>query len=280
QPTVTMANAVNRAALPDFVSLTNNISFYEPKAAENNNASVSQTIILCSWMGALPKHIKKYTTAHRSRSPNAEILLVESTVSDIIFPPAEKALPARYQAGVDVLRSAVEGKQSILLHVFSNGGCASAIRLASVWRLETNKPLPINAMVLDSCPGSGSLQLGAKAITLAFPKDVQWLAALFTWIILIPLFTVMGWLGVPNPINAVRQGMNDTGLFPLSTPRTYIYSKGDELVPPETVESHSVSATEAGFRVKSVLFERSAHVNHVAEDQEKYWRAVDEVQKM
>ena len=148
------------SSLADFILIGPQTFLYTPPKPTR------QLIILCTWLGAAPKHIAKYTVLYRSIAPNARILLIESTFSNLTsafecqqqvvkFAPAVAAVldtlavveckqysqphPAESEMRhVDdrktiprlrqttYLSSQVQPK--ILLHIFSNGGMNSATR--------------------------------------------------------------------------------------------------------------------------------------------------------
>ena len=59
-----------------------------------------------------------------------------------------------------------------------------------------------------------------------------------------------------------------------ATPRMYLYSTADVVIPFRAVEGHAADARRAGFPVRMVNFETSAHVSHARDYPEKYWSAV------
>ena len=59
-----------------------------------------------------------------------------------------------------------------------------------------------------------------------------------------------------------------------TTPRMYLYSTADVVIPFREVEGHAAGARRAGFPVRMVNFETSAHVSHARDYPEKYWSAV------
>ncbi|TKA79740.1 hypothetical protein B0A55_04367 [Friedmanniomyces simplex] len=272
----------SKSTLPDFIRLSESISIYRPDATSTtigpSQKTAPQTIILCAWFGALPKHIAKYTTAHRTRNPTAQILLIRSGVADMLF-TSHATQRIHLQPAVQVLKAAHATGHRIFLHVFSNGGTNSAVQLAHAWRDDTQTPLPIDAMVLDSCPGSPELRLAAAAVIMTFPKDQQWWATIIVWNIIVPPFVLPTLVGDPNLVEWMRVCLNDESLFTREVPRVYLYSQADRLVPWSAVQEHCASAQNAGYPVKLVRFRDSPHVAHVNENSERYWGAVDDVQQ-
>ncbi|KAK0785463.1 hypothetical protein LTR59_011030 [Friedmanniomyces endolithicus] len=247
----------NNIPLPKFTSLSQRTALYRPPPTTPPQPSPKappQTIILCAWFRALPKHISKYTTAHQLRNPSADILLLQSGVADMIF-TSHATQRAHLLPAVETLRAAHAAGNRILLHVFSNGGANSAVQLAHAWREAMGTPLPVDAVVLDSCPGSPDIRLAATAVITSIPRSQQ----------------------CPNLVEWLRRGLNDGSLFPREVPRAYLYSEVDRLVPFSAVEEHCASARNAGYKASLVRFRGSAHVAHVNEDKMRYWGAVDDV---
>ena len=71
--------------------------------------------------------------------------------------------------------------------------------------------------------------------------------------------------------------LNDSSLFPAPTTRLYLYSKGDDLVLWQDVESHAAVAKQKGYDVRTELFDGSQHVGHVMLDRDRYWNTVKRV---
>ena len=65
--------------------------------------------------------------------------------------------------------------------------------------------------------------------------------------------------------------------FSKHTPRLYLYSQADEMVPWMEVEAHAEEARKAGLDVRMERFGGSAHVAHVRTDPERYWGVVKKV---
>ncbi|RMZ48146.1 hypothetical protein AFCA_008854 [Aspergillus flavus] len=92
-----------------------------------------QLIIICTWLGASPKHISKYIDMHRAVAPHARLLLIESEVSILVSSYARQRRLIRPAVDV-VLETLVETENGstsdapprMLLHTFSNGGTNTA----------------------------------------------------------------------------------------------------------------------------------------------------------
>jgi len=72
----------------------------------------------------------------------------------------------------------------------------------------------------------------------------------------------------------MRREINDPSLFPVEAEKLYLYSKADAMIGWRDVEINAKEADAKGWVVKRVRFEKSRHVNHLTEDPERYWAAV------
>ena len=97
--------------------------------------------------------------------------------------------------------------------------------------------------------------------------------ALFLFMTVIPRII----LRRPNPIDEMRSKMNSRILFPWTseyTPRVYLYSDADQMVPAQAVEDHFTIARAQGLNVRAEHFHGSAHVSHARGDPQRYWGAI------
>jgi hypothetical protein len=103
-----------------------------------------------------------------------------------------------------------------------------------------------------------------------------------TAVVLTHLITsVLSLFGYQMPIERWYQALKEPHCLPwLSsrTPRLYVYSKTDKLVPLEKVWQHGEDARRAGVGpVLRVVFDQSGHVAHARADPARYWEAVASV---
>lgn len=260
--------------------LSDTIKLYRPDAVEKatttNHSTGPEMIILCTWFRALPKHIAKYIDAHQKRYPQAQVLVLESTVGDMMYTPYNTQRE-RLSSVVDIIKGIATANQEILLHIFSNGGSNTAVQLAEAWHSSQSSPFPAMSMVLDSCPGSPSLKLAADAVVSSSPKDSYWWVVIFAWTVVVPFVVFPTLLGEPNVVASLRERLNEARLFSTRTRRVYICSSTDLMVPQEDVAKHYESARLAGYDAKFVEFDGSAHVSHVMKDPSRYWGAIEDV---
>ena len=63
----------------------------------------------------------------------------------------------------------------------------------------------------------------------------------------------------------------------LQTPRLYVFSKEDQLVPWKVVQQHADTAKASGLNVRCEVYEESAHVAHMRLDPKRYWASVQDL---
>ena len=181
--------------LDGFAKLNDVTSIYRPDQSEKSTTSSGPSLIVyCSWMGAAPKHIAKYIEGHKRLFPDASILLIESTVTNIFA--ASHLAPACEV--VESYAKLTDGQDPyIVLQACSNGGANNATWLADRL-LETNAGLPFRRLILDCCPGKGEAKSVTQAMSMALPKQPL-LRAIGSWLIystcvvLMSLYIAMGW---------------------------------------------------------------------------------------
>ena len=217
--------------LHDFINLGPRTSLFTPQ-----NPTPGQLIVLCTWLGAAPKHIFKYASLYKSIAPGARILLVESDIASItstyvrqreaIRPAVAATLDTISECGIVPIKETTQvgngsrekpisistGKAAprILLHLFSNGGTTTVTQLLLVLKAHLNVPLPLVGLLCDSCPAKGTYWRSYDAMLLSLPKNMasQFLGALACHCILIMLYTWIAY-GNENPASLHRRTMLD-----------------------------------------------------------------------
>jgi hypothetical protein len=239
-----------------------------------------ELIVFCSWMGANPRHIRKYATYYGETYPNAVILIVTTSVVDFAV-RSHSAHSNRIRPAVERIKrtlceaNAIKRKPRILLHILSNGGSYSACRIADIFRKEVGSPLPVTGMILDSCPGRGDFKQSIAAISINLPK-----AFFLRYILLIAAYILLAYLWVldrvlqhENKQDRSWHAMNDDRLFDLGACRLYVYSKADAIIHWRDIEEHAALAKKIGWTVITMRYEDSAHVCLLRDKPELYWAA-------
>nr|POE69029.1 transmembrane protein 53 [Quercus suber] len=278
--------------VPGFQSLAKDISLWRPRLDTDRSSTTRSLslIIFCSWMGAAPKHIAKYTEAYKKQFPDAEILLVQSSMSTVLRGGLDMT------AACSVVRSHLDPRNEqnaiqtastgkILWHASSNGGAMTAVNLLRELQHQHSFPrLPPSAarLVLDCAPGKPEISGSVRAVMLQLPKSsmvFRLLATALVYAISVTYLLVYSVLRWDFPLTQTRRDLNNADrFFPHDAPRLYIYSKGDALVPWHHISEHVREARRLGYSaVKEEIFEKAQHCFLVAEDAKRYWDAVVKV---
>ena len=134
--------------------------------------------------------------------------------------------------------------------------------------------------LFDSCPGSGTFKRSVVALTSSLPSSPPLRAML---IVLIYILVSFSWiiyvtLAIPDPIERIRQALNDTELMDGEAMRCYIYSYADPMVDWRVVKAHARDAVRRGFDVRREQLEESGHCAHVrVGGGTKYWAIVNDM---
>lgn len=138
-----------------------------------------------------------------------------------------------------------------------------------------------SAIIFDSCPGIGSLEKSKRAFTGLIRNPIVRKIGNFLITLRFIYSRIMRWLFAKKDIaQLLRAGLHNPRLLPWTgehTPRLYIYSRKDDLIPYTEVESHAQEAEAAGFDVRQERFEDTAHVAHARADPARYWGAVERI---
>jgi len=192
----------------------------------------------------------------------------------------------------------------VLLHAFSNGGSHAAVQLSQTCR-ETcgGMRLPIDALLLDSCPGQLRAAITVLALVQGIPSKNYFVRGMGTILVYLSI-GVTGLFDILNVCEpAVRKlwrRLNDpTDVFLLKAPsdqassrlvpRTYLYSQSDTMIMWQDVVEHAgfakeqlvahlekIDAKQATDVVRLEEFSGTAHVNHVKNHRTQYWDVVKE----
>jgi len=84
----------------------------------------SDLILLPAWLDAAPRHIAKYTTGYGHLYPSARILVIKTTLPDVIY----RSIASNQQRVTPALEIllALPPNAKVLLHLFSNGGAVTS----------------------------------------------------------------------------------------------------------------------------------------------------------
>jgi hypothetical protein len=283
--------------LPGFEKVSNAVYLYRPEARKSSASSSASSpksprlIVVAGWMGALEPHLAKYTTRLQALYPGSPIVVLRSFVYH--FTTRVSSHPREVAAAVPVIRSIMaeygddeeEGRPSMLVHLFSNGGAAALRHLREQYAASSLSPggkrggsLPPHVTVYDSAPGRFQWQRSVTAF-MASAARVNILARLAVRFLVNCMFAFYWVTHVPwgrrGLIDRTWYAQNDRAANTAEVRRAYIYSEEDALVDYRDVEEHAASAVRNGFVVAALeKFVGSAHVAHVRVDEERYWGVV------
>ncbi|KAH7884786.1 hypothetical protein F5I97DRAFT_1811979 [Phlebopus sp. FC_14] len=260
-----------------------------------------RVILIFGWMGAHLRHLQNYTRSYTELYPNATQILVKCDPSFLWS--SESAKQRRLLPVVEALGTlgclppkpdSVEGKQGlltgarprVLVHAFSNGGSTQLTVLGRLLSTKYPSPIPppqvINALVLDSCPAAGNVSTIKTAFSIAIRNRAKLyfvLALIYiAHAIRLALSQVFG--KQMMIMEYLKLQLFKPRILPwmaASTPRLYIFSKGDVLVPWKEVLEHAEASKEKGLNVHCEMFEESGHVAHMRQDPKRYWRSVQDI---
>ncbi|KAK5200347.1 hypothetical protein LTR92_000890 [Exophiala xenobiotica] len=281
--------------LPEFTKLGEQIFLYKPATGTSSEPQTSgghpDLIILCSWMGAQPRYIKKYTKPYQMMYPQSPILLLRQNGADLFWRPLFLQRTA-IQPALSVIQQLVDEKRPnkprVFVHIFSNGGSYTASQFTAAYRdFSPNKDelLPISALVLDSTPSLPSARRAHTAISESLPKSgpLRAIGSVAVWGYIGMAKTIETVSGSENITTWLRKKLNDPeGAFMQDgLKRLYIYSQADALIPADDVEAHANEAISiiGKDRVQLEDFVSSRHVGHVMLDEKRYWGLVETLWK-
>ncbi|KAF7794123.1 hypothetical protein EIP86_005253 [Pleurotus ostreatoroseus] len=137
---------------------------------------------------------------------------------------------------------------------------------------------PASCIISDSCPGCVDVGAAVRGFTAAIKSRIlKVVASLLFYLGLFVLIIMRVLLRQEHLIHAMRARLNEASVFPWmssTTPRLYIYSDADDMVPASAVEEHIADAKQKGRIVHVEKYHGSLHVTHADMDPERYWCAV------
>ncbi|KAF9223324.1 hypothetical protein BS17DRAFT_781692 [Gyrodon lividus] len=267
-----------------------------PTVSQTND-SAPHVILIFGWMGALTRHLKNYTRPYAELYPNATQILVKCDPSFVwtseeakqkrLFPVVETletlgCLPS----SKDSVQEANRVRPRVLVHAFSNGGSSQLTvlgrLLSSKYPSTTTSEHLMSALILDSCPAAGDIRTIKAAFSFAIRNPMaRYIAlAVICTVYAIQLCLSMAFGKEMVVLEYLKMQLFKPCLLPwmnAETPRLYIFSKKDELVPWQEVQQHAEAARKAGLNVRCEMFEESGHVAHMRLDPKRYWASVQDV---
>jgi hypothetical protein len=167
--------------------------------------------------------------------------------------------------------------RDVLLHVFSHGGCNTAIQLARSMHEDAGTLLHdrLRQIVFDSCPGDAGFEKAYNAALISLPRPLTGsaigAAAAYSAVTVI---SALQSAGLMRSVEDLRRELNDPELFGRRATRLYLVSRADRMVAVEDVLSHAQEAKEGGYEVGIVVFDTAPHCALILEDAQRYWDAI------
>ncbi|KAL7912636.1 hypothetical protein GGI35DRAFT_491152 [Trichoderma velutinum] len=240
-----------------------------------------QLIILCTWLGgATPPRIKKYLDGYSTLYSGSPILLITARFLEIAALPFS-VLHARLAPARNIVIQHIEAEAehpSILWHIFSHGGCNSAIQMALSLhdqRSDIDLSKHVRLFVLDCCPGDALFENAYKAAAYSLPNAFP--ARIVGQTLLYPTIAIITGLqsaGLMRSVKHLRAHLNNPAVLGTAS-RLYLYSKADQVVRWEDVEAHIEDArTQQGLHAEGIAFDGSPHCALVRDHSDEYWRTI------
>jgi len=232
-------------------------------------------------MSARLVHVEKYIEGYRRLYPTSHVILIRSAVPDLLYRPTRtqyRWLTPAINVILTTCSTADNRRPEILLHIFSNGGCHNTLNLIRHFQEATSLPFPSHVKILDACPGRGTLKESINSVSASLPRPplVRIALSVFLYLLMCVYWLSFAPFGIPDPIERIRQALNDEVLMKAEIRRGYVYSTRDTMVNWRDVEAHAVDAERRGYAVRKEKFGASEHCAHVRiGGGERYWAVVD-----
>lgn len=266
-------------------ALSPNIFLFPPdRQASADSLAASQNqptlVILCTWLGAATtRRVGKYSTAYREMYPGATILVIRTVIMDLTV-RSFAAVRARLTPAREAINALLgNGQSSALLHIFSHGGCNTALQLVASMDADEREAMQrsLRLVVFDCCPGDASLGKAYEAALLSLPPQMPLRSTLGSAAVYAFIACIHGLqtAGLMLSVTDMRRELNDPSVFGSGAHRLYLFSEGDRAVDPEDVVSHAQQGERAGFSVRTSRFSGAPHCSLLMEDAARYWGLID-----
>ncbi|KAK0120295.1 hypothetical protein ONS95_011701 [Cadophora gregata] len=266
----------------EFSNLSSAVSVYTPPHPPTSTSTASPTsnpttTILCQWMGASSRSRSLSTTHQKYHTlyPTSTILTLRSLPSYFLSTPTSTRLEG-FSPIVPVIDSAPTPR--ILVHLFSNGGALTFTDICTVYKRQTGKILPVQAIILDSAPGKPTIQQSWEALSIGMPRGWMWYPSAAVFAFLLGAGAVgRSVFGVYGLVYKTPGLLDDGTLVDGRAKRLYVFSEGDALVGWRDVEAHVEEFKKKGGEVMVLRERDTPHVQHITLDAERYWENVEEL---
>ena len=139
----------------------------------------------------------------------------------------------------------------------------------------------VSALILDSSPAIGNFRSIGMAFSIAIRNPlVRYIALALIYLSHGLRLSLQVVFGVETMGTRYLKALLNPRLLPWmnsQTPRLYVFSKKDELVPWQAVQQHAEAAKTSGLNVRYERYEESAHVAHMRLDPKRYWTSIQDL---
>ena len=239
-------------------------------------------ILLFTWTGAQPHHIAKYTSGYTKLFPSTPIMVVTTSINDLLCRTSAKEQRSLIPALLTILSCRIDS--NFLVHCCSGGGAHKAVQFAKVFLQSTGYRLPISALCLDSARGILDHVETAKTCrrSAKLSRVFQILNSLLPHTLAASCWTTYPLIGnsfvetSEYLFTKSHHALNDPTLWKIETPRCYLFSHADKLNNPGSIIEHARSAEKLGARVTVAQFKDTAQCDQVESlaNTERYWATV------
>lgn len=219
-------------------------------------------IILSLWPQATKAQIASYVDGYKTLYPNAQTLLLHNSWS---------ASRPDMDSILDTLTAAKEkpslNPEAVLLHLFGRSGATNACNLLRAYRLRTNSPMNIRAIVSDTEPST------LTSTTIKSPLDILlliYLAILNIWTFIASL--VMLWDDEAST-NRIREDLTNPQLLPANTRKCFVFAHQDVMFSWGEIGEDGQAARQE-YKVKRKGVDACGRWTG---DQERYWMSIEGV---
>lgn len=257
-----------------------------PASNQSNNWNSSPSaILICGWMDAQLRHVKKYAEPYRRLFPDVPIIIMLSTTRFCFFSStagwiknAKLVQSELLEAGRIKAERAPTETHTVFIHGFSNGGLISLSSLMEhVEVTSPTFPQPLGA-VFDSLPGYDALDKLVPAATAQVTGNnmqtrlqrAGMIAGLYSFWYARSLSVALG--GRPHNITFAKELVNKPTSWawqkydiPLAKcpPRLYLHTRSDQFIAPDSVEKHAEDLQRVNREPAPVVIE-AEHLKHPA----------------
>lgn len=251
-------------------------------AARDASSDEPSVIILCTWLGgATARRVAKYSTGYRDLYQGATILVIRTVMMDLTvrsFDALRACLAPARKAIASLLSAGPQKTGTGLLHMFSHGGCNTALQLLASMSAPERSSLQdcLRLVVFDCCPGDTSFTRAYEAGLLSLPTQMPLRSTLGAAAVcgFVSVIQALQRTGLMRSVEDMRQELNAPWAFGPAARRLYLFSEGDRAVAPQDVLSHAKQGEMLGFRVMTARFRDAPHCSLLVEDAVRYWGVI------